>query len=152
MEVGNNQQPFKRSDNFEINNTKFNEITVDNVRLIAKGPKWKTFELMIESIGAVWIEKMRKYGNVVSTMGIAFLVIAMLVLIGAGLAPPAPDLASFILTVYVVVPFFTGTILIVLWFIDKRESILIYTDCGKFKFEGSEGFIEAVWQAIRKQQ
>ena len=148
MEAQNRPENFKRSDDFEIDNNKFTEVSVDNQRLVAKGPKWKSFELMISSITAAWLEKRRKYGTIVLVCGIALLVLGFFGILSTsymlGYATGVYSMIFFGIT-----PLFGGILLVVLWIIVKRESILIYTSGGSFKFEGSEGFIEAMWNAIK---
>ena len=133
------QEAFKRSERFEINNNPFTEIEVSQDRIVAKGKTWTTFELLVSYIGAAWLQKARKYGGKLLAVGIALL--------------PGPLWMQFLLFSYMgfylgFVLTVVGIVLIVVWAIVKRESVVMYTPSNPFRFEGSADFIDALWRSV----
>lgn len=140
---------FRRSEKFEINDIEFREIQIDRHRIFAKGKSWTSFELLISFIGAAWMEKWRRFGTKLLAGGIivfafpffSFLIPGMYLLFygSSGLMM----MLSFMIV---------GLACILIWFIVKREALLLFTPGGEFKIEGSAGFVEAVWNTISQMQ
>ncbi|MHA1928242.1 MAG: hypothetical protein ACTSV2_06655 [Candidatus Thorarchaeota archaeon] len=130
----------QHSAKFEINNTPFQSIHVDQFKLIATGKKWNHFELLISFIGGAWKEKWRKYGLKLLPIGIMIMMLGM----------------TFLLSRYTII---MGVLLIAVGIIPiaialfvKSEGLMLYTHGGTFLFEGSAGFVDAIWEAINAAQ
>lgn len=136
MEVAGNQGAYTRSERFEIDEVEFHRIRIDENRIMAAGPSWSRFELLLSFIGAAWMERWRRFG-------LKFLATGCFVFLFG--------LLGFY-TLFGLLLMGTGGILILLWFFVRREAILLYTPGAKFKIEGSSDFIERLWTEISKAQ
>lgn len=149
MEVQEQQPVFNRSEEFEINDIEFREMTIDDYRLQAEGKSWTRFELRLSFIGAAWMEKWRRFGSKMLAAGIILLLWPFFVVFIPGMAMLFYGPGGL----YFMLPFMMlGVVLIMLWALVKREAVRIYTPAEVFKLEGSAGFVEAVWNAISSQQ
>ncbi|MHA2063405.1 MAG: hypothetical protein ACXABY_03385 [Candidatus Thorarchaeota archaeon] len=144
------QGVFRRKTKFEINDYVFKEITVDENRIVAKGKEWRVFELLISFIGAVWMEKWRRFRGTLAAAG-AFLIALPILLFLFGFFPfiwTAGLSGLFTLMIF----WLPGIILILIWALFKRESMMVFCHNESFKFEGDAGFIEALWKEITRVQ
>ncbi|MHA2135463.1 MAG: hypothetical protein ACXAEN_26535 [Candidatus Thorarchaeota archaeon] len=142
------EEGFRRSEKFEINDRQFKEITVDKNRIMAIAKKWARFELLISCICAAWMEKWRRFSLKVLAAGA--------VLIGFPFfSAMIPLLGPIIVAggyVFILFFMFVGLVLIAIWALFKRESLLLFTPGGMFKIEGSAGFVEDVWKEVVRHQ
>jgi hypothetical protein len=149
MELATEQptQPagFRKSGKFEINDIKFRDIIVDDVRILATGKKWQHFELSIASINGMWKEKWRRFGLKLLAAGVFLLLFP---LSGPYLFGPLIYTGSGLYLIFFFM--FIGLALVLVWLLVKREALQIYTPSGSFKIEGASGFVDDVWTVIRK--
>ena len=136
MEIAENQGVFSSSEKFEINDVEFHQIRIDGNRLMAAGPEWTKFELLLSFIGAAWMERWRRFGLGMLAAGF-FVFFFGVVLISS----PFGFMMMGI-----------GGVLMVLWLFMKREAVMLYTPSEKFKIEGASDFIQRVWAEISKAQ
>jgi hypothetical protein len=137
---------FKRSEKFEINDIEFRQIEIDENRIIAKGKSWTTFELLISFIGAAWMEKWRRFGAMMLAAGVILLLFPLILPLFGGYY--MMQYFTFFLVTFMPI----GIVLIVIWFLLKREALLVFTPGGNFKIEGSSRFVDDVWSTVSKMQ
>ncbi|MBD3158518.1 MAG: hypothetical protein GF309_06965 [Candidatus Lokiarchaeota archaeon] len=150
MEAHSAESTFTRSSRFEINDIEFTDIQIDERRVIAKGHSWNRFELLISFIGAIWMEKWRRFSNKLAVIGTTMAISPMLLSLFSGM--------GFLFWYYVgtyylaLLSMGVGVILVLIWAFFKKEAIKIYTPSETFRLEGYAGFIDEVWAAITSRQ
>jgi len=137
---------FSRTGKFEINDIEFRDVRVNRSRILATGKKWQHFEFSIAAIDGMWKEKWRRFGFKLLALGIILLLFP---LTGPILFGPFLFMGSGYLMIF----FFMiiGLIVVLVWLFVRREALQIYTASGSFKIEGSSGFVDEIWHAIRKE-
>jgi hypothetical protein len=132
MQVESTSNKFIRTESFRIENEEFEEIRIDDRRILASGEDTR-LNLLISSIDGSWMRKWRRFGDRVLALGLLIMFFG-----------------SYLSTIGLFgVPFFVGGILIIIIGIFvKHEAIVIFCNGRKFKIEGSTEFIEDVWDAI----
>jgi hypothetical protein len=137
---------FRRTGNFEVNDIEYRDISVDHTRVLAKGKKSEHFELSIASINGMKRKKWKRFGSKLLALGIVLLLSSLIgpFLFGSYL---------YMSSEYMFISFFMllGLVVITIWLVAKREELQIYTPDGVFKLEGSAGFVDDIWKAIRNE-
>jgi hypothetical protein len=140
---------FRRTGKFEINDVEFREVSVDRVRILAIGKKWQHFELSIAAIVGMWKEKWRRFGIKLLAIGIILLLFP---LYASMLLPLSLFLFDPMLVYNLMFGFMAlGLLIVIVWLFVKREALKIYTPSETFRIEGYSGFVDDIWQAIRKE-
>ena len=150
MEASGQQTAFRRAEEFEIDNVKYIEVTVDGTRMTCRGAKWRTFEVLLSFIGAALMEKRRRFGAVLVVVGGILVALGLFDMLSMGGYMLYLSLMPFLL--FGLLPFFGGIGLILVWAVVKRESLIIYTPAKEFKMEGSAAFIDELWRSVRPRQ
>ncbi|MBD3159610.1 MAG: hypothetical protein GF309_12530 [Candidatus Lokiarchaeota archaeon] len=132
MQVESTSGKFIRTESFEVENEKFEEIRIDDRRILASGEETR-LGLLISSIDGSWMRKWRRFGDQVLGLGLLIMFFG-----------------SYLSTISLVgIPFFVGGIwIIIVGIFVKNKAIVVYCSGRKFKIEGSTEFIEDVWDAI----
>ncbi len=148
--MSNRKEPLVMTEQVDINDSRYYNIVIDEDKIIAKGSSWKTFVLMLSAIDAVWIEKRRKYGGMVFIFGLVLAYVGMMMLLSILTLDWIPStVLLFYVLFYGMFPLMIGSIISVLWFILKNESMVLYTPSGQFRFEAPSGLLDRMFEYIK---
>jgi hypothetical protein len=136
MEMHSRNTEFIRTESFQIEEEEFDEIRVNDRKIVAIGEDTK-FELLTSFIGGLWMKRWRRLGDRFLGLGL------VIMMFGAYLSTAYPAGIVF---------FLGGILLIFLVLLLKREATVIYCPGQKFKIQGSAEFVEAVYNAVMDAQ
>ncbi|MBS3794179.1 MAG: hypothetical protein KGY80_04740 [Candidatus Thorarchaeota archaeon] len=132
MEMHSRNTEFIRTESFQIEEEEFDEIRVNDRKIVAIGEDTR-FELLISFIGGLWMKRWRRFGDRFLGLGL------VIMMFGAYLSTAYPA---------GIVVFLGGILLVFLVLLLNREATVIYCPGQKFKIQGSSEFIEDVSEAI----
>ena len=143
------EQTFRKSESFEINDIPFNTISIDDKRIVATGDQWRTFDILVSFVGGAWKEKWRRFGTKLLVVGIILLFFPVF----SAFMPILLLLFGQSLQLIVMMMFMAlGLVLVIVWVVVKKEALMLYTHGEAYKIEGTAGFVDDLWVAIRNAQ